>query len=100
MDRTLNATRNSNSFEDGPNQSFPQTAATFVDDDLSRAEESKRTPYGKVSLLKDEDSKDDLERDSQSGALPQISEQESMMNRSILIAQEHEKIAKSEVKQN
>ena len=74
MDLTLNATRNSNSFEDGPNQAFPQTAETFIDDDLSRAEESKRTPYGRISMPKDQESKDDIERDSQSGALPPISE--------------------------
>ena len=87
VDRTLDATRNSNSFDDGAYaEPFPETV---MDEKFARAEESRK------GLQPDEESKDDLER----SGMPVSSEQESLMNRSTLIVEEHDKVAKSEAKQ-
>ena len=94
VDRTLNATRNSNSFDASAADAYPET---MMDDAFARAEESK-TPAAQIERTAD----DDLSRDelgTTDKELAPISEQETM-NRSTLIVQEHEKQHQTEVKQS
>ena len=84
MDRTLNATRNSNSFDASAAEAYPET---MMDEAFARAEESK-TPAVQIERTADDLTRDELgttDRD-----IAPSSEQETM-NRSTLIVQEHEK---------